>query len=332
MENPIRLKKAGIVGKQNALVAPKSAAFRRLAGTAILGGALFGAGCDENHVTVNKTTVNNNYTVTGPDAGAPVDGAVAVPQGLDARAIDTSPSTQAIDTAPNAQGVDTAPSTQAIDAKADACVASGKLSSCSSGVVVAGILNQGESLNVGGYMVQLDDLEVNGSTIGAIVSVLDSCGNTLLKEVIAQGETKDMELDGQTMAVTVNQVAPGYTFGAKWADVSISVPCPSDAGATYLCSSVSGTINQGESLSVSGTKVTLVDFMVDNGATYALLNAYDANGNVIDNLKIQEGSSATVNTASGTCQVSVPTVAVGVTGKADWATVEISRVSSAPCQ
>jgi hypothetical protein len=315
LANQLKLKRTDVIGNKE-LTAPKSAAFRRLAGTAILGGALLVAACDETHVTIDKTTVINNYT-TGPDAGAPADGAVTTPKtsGLDASAPDTT------NNAPEAPV-----------AKADACVPSNVLPACSNGPAVTGIVNVGDGLAIGAYKLQLNDLEVNGSTTGAIVSVLDSCGNVVIQGVIPQGETKEVQLDGQTMEVTAVQVAPGYTFGTKWADMSIAIPCPSDAGTTFFCSGADGTVNQGESLSVTGMKVTLDDFMVDNGATYALLSAYDASNNLIDKLKIQEGTSTILSTGTGTYQISVPTIGAGETFAAKWATIDISTVSETPCQ
>ncbi len=86
---------------------------------------------------------------------------------------------------------------------------------------VAGILNQGESLPVDGMKFQLDDLEAHGDTTSAIISVLDANGNILKKDKVAPGQTKEMTVNGKTYRFHVYKVAPGYTFGAKWADVAI---------------------------------------------------------------------------------------------------------------
>ena len=86
---------------------------------------------------------------------------------------------------------------------------------------VAGILNQGESLPVDNMKFQLDDLEAHGSATSAIISVLDANGNILKKDTIPPGETKDFNLGGKSYRFHVYKVAPGYTFGAKWADVAI---------------------------------------------------------------------------------------------------------------
>lgn len=86
---------------------------------------------------------------------------------------------------------------------------------------VAGILNQGESLPVDNLKFQLDDLEAHGDTTSAILSVLDANGNILLKDKVDPGDTKEMTVLGKTYRFHVYKVAPGYTFGAKWADVAI---------------------------------------------------------------------------------------------------------------
>jgi hypothetical protein len=86
---------------------------------------------------------------------------------------------------------------------------------------VSGILNQGESLPVDNLKFQLDDLEAHGDTTSAILSILDANGNVLKKDKVAPGETKEFNVAGKTYRFHVYKVAPGYTFGAKWADVAI---------------------------------------------------------------------------------------------------------------
>jgi len=86
---------------------------------------------------------------------------------------------------------------------------------------VSGILNQGESLPVDGLKFQLDDLEAHGDKTSAILSVLDANGNILKKDKVDPGQTKEMAVNGKTYRFHVYKVAPGYTFGAKWADVAI---------------------------------------------------------------------------------------------------------------
>ncbi len=86
---------------------------------------------------------------------------------------------------------------------------------------IGGILNQGESLPVDNLKFQLDDLEANGGATAAIISVLDANGNVLKKDTIPPGETTEFDVAGTTYRVHVYKVAPGYTFGAKWADMAI---------------------------------------------------------------------------------------------------------------
>jgi hypothetical protein len=86
---------------------------------------------------------------------------------------------------------------------------------------IAGILNQGESLPVDGLKFQLDDLEAHGDVTSAIISVLDANGNVLDKDKVDPGNTKEFNIKGKTYRFHVYKVAPGYTFGAKWADVAI---------------------------------------------------------------------------------------------------------------
>ncbi len=86
---------------------------------------------------------------------------------------------------------------------------------------IAGILNQGQSLTANGLQFKLDDLEAISGNIAAIVSVLDANGNVQAQDTIAAGETKEFQINGNDYRFHVYKVAPGYTFGAKWADVAV---------------------------------------------------------------------------------------------------------------
>jgi len=86
---------------------------------------------------------------------------------------------------------------------------------------VSGILNQGESLPADNLKFQLDDLEAHGDTVSAIISILDANGNVLKRDKVLPTETKEYNIGGKDYRFHVYKVAPGYTFGAKWADVAI---------------------------------------------------------------------------------------------------------------
>jgi hypothetical protein len=86
---------------------------------------------------------------------------------------------------------------------------------------ISGIVNQGESLSVENLKFQLDDLEAHGDTTSAIISVLDANDNVLKKDKVTPATTKEFVVQGKTYRLHVFKVAPGYTFGAKWADMSI---------------------------------------------------------------------------------------------------------------
>jgi len=86
---------------------------------------------------------------------------------------------------------------------------------------VSGIINQGESLPVDDLKFHLDDLEAHGNVVSAIVSVLDANDNILKKDRVVPGTTQEFNIGGKIYRFHVYKVAPGYTFGAKWADVAI---------------------------------------------------------------------------------------------------------------
>jgi len=85
----------------------------------------------------------------------------------------------------------------------------------------SGVLNVGDSLAVGNLKFQLQDLVAISGSESAIISIMDANGNVLKQDTVAPGETTTYTLDGQQYKFHVYTVAPGYTFGAKWADVAI---------------------------------------------------------------------------------------------------------------
>src|SRR3989338_2280267 len=90
---------------------------------------------------------------------------------------------------------------------------------------VGGIINVGECLDAaGGLKVCLDDIK-EGSTSSeqsAIISIKDANGALLKQTTVAPGTTQTISTTGGTQVrVRVFKTAPGYTFGAKWADMSV---------------------------------------------------------------------------------------------------------------
>jgi len=122
---------------------------------------------------------------------------------------------------------------------------------------VTGIVNQGESFPIDNLKFQLDDLSLTNGVKTAIISILDANDNVIKKDLVTVGSTKEYVIDGKTYYFRVYQVAPGYTFGAKWAEAGIftSVKTVSDGGqltdsdGTYALK-----------LNVSGTTVTGWEF------------------------------------------------------------------------
>ncbi|MBU0591660.1 hypothetical protein KKD40_05560 [Candidatus Micrarchaeota archaeon] len=86
---------------------------------------------------------------------------------------------------------------------------------------ISGILNQGESLPVDDLKFQLDDLEAHGDTTSAIISIVDANGNVLEHDTVTPGTTQEYTINGKEYRFHVYKVAPGYTFGAKWAEVAV---------------------------------------------------------------------------------------------------------------
>ncbi|MFH1785367.1 MAG: hypothetical protein ABH842_02980 [Candidatus Micrarchaeota archaeon] len=90
-----------------------------------------------------------------------------------------------------------------------------------SGLAAMGIINQGESLLLGSLAFLLDDLGVQNDGNYAFLSITQG-ENTLAKLKIKEGASAMISIDGQTYLITVKTIAPGYSFGAKWAEIEIS--------------------------------------------------------------------------------------------------------------
>ncbi len=269
-----------------------------LLGTALLAGGLALGGCGD--------TINNYY-YTGPDGGA--------------SAADSAPKTD---------------SAVADSLRTDACKSSKiTLPDCSDTVLVAGVLNQGESLDIpamaggGKYVLLLDDGQVLNGKNFAVVSLTDECGAILMKSKIEEGSTRTFMLNGRALDVSVVEAAFGITFGAKWANFTVKAPCQDET--QYWCPAVSGILNQGESISVDSLKFRLDDLATAGGINSAIISVLDANGNVLKKAKIAEGTSMEVSVGGKPYLVTVKSVAPGYTFGAKWADLEISGKADKPC-
>ncbi len=88
---------------------------------------------------------------------------------------------------------------------------------------VYGIINVGDSMSSkdGQLKVRLDDISTLENVKPAVVSFLDANGNVISQDQISPGTTVKKTVGGKTYKVRVYQTAPGYTFGAKWAEMAL---------------------------------------------------------------------------------------------------------------
>jgi len=87
----------------------------------------------------------------------------------------------------------------------------------------SGTLNVGQSLPAGPVSIRLDDIQAVAGTTGieALISIVDANGAVLKQDKIPEDTTADENVNGVDYKVHVYQVAPGYTFGAKWAKMAV---------------------------------------------------------------------------------------------------------------
>ncbi len=91
---------------------------------------------------------------------------------------------------------------------------------------VHGVVPIGEELESsdGNIKVRLDDIALQTGANNehpAIVSILDKNGNVIKQDQINPGTTQKETVNGVTYKIRVYKTAPGYTMGAKWAEMAL---------------------------------------------------------------------------------------------------------------
>jgi len=89
----------------------------------------------------------------------------------------------------------------------------------------SGDINQGETLAAGAFRIRLDDLSTipSNEPPSAVLSVLDHMDNVLDHAEVQEDDSVVLEFGSTTMTIAADEVAAGYTFGAKWASLSVTL-------------------------------------------------------------------------------------------------------------
>jgi hypothetical protein len=296
---------------------------KRLAfGAALLAGSLMGCGDVNNFYYYGKDGGELSDS-RKPDSGHTVEGLVpeAVIQKSDKGVPDAKKASDA------------------------ACVPKSVPLSCQNmGSPVAGILNQGESFQIGGgWRFALGDVTYAICPPKALMELQDSCGKAVMKYALPEGPETAVQVQGVKLLVGVKKVAAGFTFGAKWTDITLRSTCSGIPGtlpptivptASFWCKTVSGQLNQGESLSFGTFKLQLDDLMVLQCAQkqYALVSVLDSKGNILAKKKIQEGAFEVLALNGVQYRINIPTVGAGGTFAEKWADIEILAGQSTKCK
>lgn len=303
-----------------------------LASLALYGAAAMGCG--------DRSTVYNYYGQsdagacdnTGTDGHAPGSGSAS-----DAGNQKADQNDGGVDGAvPDAGNEDLDAGADASAQDADTCILPwGSAPACGDSAV-GGIVNVGEMMPFGKLAVQLDDIEISDNGNSALVSVLQEDCFIIKKDKIREGQTVTIQVGADSYDITVNMIAAGYTFGAKWIDLDINAGgCDGDAG-TPACSrspgpelacggqTISGILNQNEGFAFDGLSLWLDDLEAHGDVSNAIVSIQDMNCNVLKKDKIAEGQTKTFSINGKAYDVSVPSLAPGYTFGAKWASVEIA--------
>jgi hypothetical protein len=89
-----------------------------------------------------------------------------------------------------------------------------------------GKMNQGESVPIGSLRLSLEDLsnEAGDLYVGLSLNTVEKDGIRIIDHYkISEGGSETIKLQGHTVIINVGKIMPGFTFGAKWAEIKIWV-------------------------------------------------------------------------------------------------------------
>lgn len=146
---------------------------------------------------------------------------------------------------------------------------------------VLGTLGVGETLSVGNIGIRFEDAELHSETNQAIISIIDSDCNVLLKDKITEGQTLTITVNGESLDVKATEVAAGSSPDSTWATLEVSA-----SGCEEVCEPPEGcrepnqttvvTLAEGENTTVDGTTCRILEITEDVSApqqdTCAILN------------------------------------------------------------
>ena len=175
------------------------------------------------------------------------------------------------------------------------------------------VLNVGESLNIRNERVTLNDLTISSpENSRAVFNIQDSSGAVLFQDSLNIGSSSSATIGGDTYTFKILKVAPGYTFGAKWANVEVR-----RSGAVAL----SAKAIVGQTLSVGSLRFVLTDLTIANPEkARASISVLDKNGRTLFYDSIGEGSSISVPGIS--LNIGVKKLAPGYSFGAKWARIK----------
>jgi hypothetical protein len=209
---------------------------------------------------------------------------------------------------------------------ADACVPDNQPLTCNDFLESANVLMEGDTIVFGNMALRFDGTSYDGKQ--AIVSMLDSCGDVLLKDKIAEGQLKQIYVNGKKLEVIVNGLAPWNTTGAKWADITVRDP---ECGVSYWCESIYGILKQGESIGLNNMLIRFDDPMVVGQDVYALFTVLDSDSNVIKYLKIKEQDSEILPFGGNTSRLTAKSIGAGMTFNSKYVELSVETQVSKPC-
>ncbi|HLD59921.1 MAG TPA: hypothetical protein VI912_02935 [Candidatus Bilamarchaeaceae archaeon] len=186
-------------------------------------------------------------------------------------------------------------------------------------LMVGGIsrtVDVGDSVTIGGQAIILDDISLSSPENSRASFQIVENQQVILEDSFSEGDSSSVDSGPDKRKFTILQVAPGYSFGAKWAKVLV------DDGASPF----TRTVSVGQSFELgNGMDFVLTDLTVsDPDRARASLSVLDGDGQVLSYQSIREEDS--VFDPSLDSNIEIEKLSPGYTFASKWARIKVGDI------
>jgi|GEM_PF-3254978 len=203
------------------------------------------------------------------------------------------------------------------------CVADHTPTTCDYDETIAeGVVTPDISLEMGNFVLKLEDTEIHLGMTSAIYQIKDSCNNLMVRDRIQAGQIKQVMIGGAEYSIDARAVHITDGEGdTPWADFSIKISCWSDG----ICNVARAILNQGDTMLFDDYGLLLDDLDVSvPGEPAALVSVLDGSSATLATLRIPDDEYETFMNY----RIMVLNTGTGYTFGAKWADFNITKTCS----